>query len=66
MKRFNIDGTVDGSFANGTTDAQMSAIALQSDGKIIIAGQFTTINGISRYHIARLNTNGSVDMTFDP
>ena len=41
-------------------------IALQCDGKIIIAGGFTTFNGIARNGIARLNANGTLDTTFNP
>jgi uncharacterized delta-60 repeat protein len=41
-------------------------VALQPDGKIIIGGSFTNINGTSRNNIARLNSDGSVDLSFDP
>ena len=51
-----------GTGANDTVDA----LALQPDGKIILGGDFTRINGIPRFRIARLNTNGSVDTSFDP
>ena len=42
------------------------AVAEQADGKLIIGGQFTTVNGASRKNIARLNANGTLDATFDP
>lgn len=38
----------------------------QPDGKIIIGGQFTEFNGVSRNGIARLNANGSLDENFNP
>src|SRR5207244_9188376 len=43
----------------------------QSDGKILIGGDFTTFspNGgvaVTRNHIARLNPNGTLDTAFDP
>ena len=44
----------------------IAALALQQDGRIIVGGNFTAFNGFSRYHIARLNTDGSVDTTFNP
>ena len=44
----------------------ISALALQPDGKIIIAGNFTSFNGVNRHHIARLNSDGSLDTTFTP
>jgi hypothetical protein len=36
------------------------------DGKIIIAGDFITVNGASRTCVARLNANGTLDETFNP
>jgi uncharacterized delta-60 repeat protein len=41
------------------------AAAVQSDGKVIVGGDFTWVNGVQRFGIARLNTDGSVDATFD-
>ena len=45
--------------------AQISAAVLQNDGKIIIGGDFTTYNGVSRNHIARINPDGTLDATFN-
>ena len=44
------------------------SIAVQTDGKILIGGFFTTLNGgtVTRNRIARLNTDGTVDTTFNP
>ena len=47
---------------NGTVRAS----ALQSDNKIIVGGDFTTYSGSSPARIARLNTNGTLDTTFNP
>jgi len=44
----------------------VNAIAVQIDGKVIIGGQFESVNGISRGNIARLNINGSVDEEWNP
>lgn len=68
IARLNSNGTLDTSFAvTGTGfNAQISAISLQSDGKILVAGPFTAYNGIPRPHIARLNSDGSLDLSFDP
>jgi uncharacterized delta-60 repeat protein len=41
-------------------------MSLQPDGKIVIGGFFTTVEGVKRNRIARLNTNGSLDTSFDP
>ena len=66
LARLNSDGTLDTAFlsaANGAND-QVFAVALQTDGKILIGGLFTTVNNTARNRIARLNTNGSLDTAF--
>jgi len=61
---FDSDGIVTTEF--GSNSATASALALQSDGKIVVAG--TTINssspGALNYALARYNTNGSLDNSF--
>jgi len=70
MARLNPDGSLDTMFnasgGSGGLNLSVNAIALQPDGKILVGGEFTTYNGFSRNRIARLNANGSLDMTFDP
>ena len=41
------------------------AVATQSDGKILIGGGFSTIMGGLRYRIARINTDGTLDINFN-
>ncbi|MBK8466694.1 MAG: hypothetical protein IPL32_12770 [Chloracidobacterium sp.] len=70
IARLNPDGTLDITFnpnANGT----VSAIAVQTDGKILLGGEFTTLeaNGAPiapRNRIARVNADGTLDGSFDP
>jgi len=65
--RFHPDGTLDLSFDPGPgPDAQVSALAIQSDGKIVIGGLFTNVAGLTRTRVARLNGDGSLDASFDP
>jgi uncharacterized delta-60 repeat protein len=65
--RLNTDGSLDTTFDSGVGATNtMSVRALQPDGKIIIAGEFTNYNGTSRSYFARLNTDGSIDTTFNP
>ena len=42
------------------------AVALQPDGKVILAGGFSRVLGIARNKIARLNTDGTLDLGFNP
>lgn len=67
LARLNSDGSLDSSFNPGTgADATVNVILLQPDGKILVGGNFGTVNGVSRASVARLNTNGSLDSTFTP
>ena len=38
--------------------------SIQSDGKIIIGGWFTSYNGTASNYIARLNVDGTLDSSF--
>jgi uncharacterized delta-60 repeat protein len=65
MVKLNPDGTVNNSFNVGSGfNNVVNTIVLQNDGKIIVAGDFTSVNGLSYSRIARLNPNGSVDTSF--
>jgi uncharacterized delta-60 repeat protein len=65
--RLNSDGTRDTAFmANVGTGASLSvnAIAIQSDGKILLGGNFTTFNGTTTNRIITLNSDGTRDTAF--
>lgn len=68
--RLNEDGTTDTSFVTGTGfSGQVNGIAIQSDGKILVAGAYSGYNGVisnTRRYLVRLNTDGSFDTTFNP
>ncbi len=65
IARFNFDGSLDTSFDPGTgADGEITAAVLQSDGRIVVAGRFTSFNGFTHNRVCRLNANGSVDQTF--
>ncbi len=67
IARMNADGTLDTSFDPGTgTDNVVYGMALQPDGRVVIAGAFQTVEEVGRAHIARLNADGSLDTSFDP
>ncbi|MBN2159642.1 MAG: delta-60 repeat domain-containing protein [Spirochaetes bacterium] len=65
--RLNADGSVDSTFNNGGTgaDGGVVTMAIQRDGKVLVGGYFTTYNGPVPDRIIRLNTDGSVDSTFN-
>ncbi len=67
--RLNADGSLDGTFSSPVFTvfnfrSEIFAIALQSDGKILVGGRFSTVNGVPRSTLVRLNGNGTVDETF--
>jgi uncharacterized delta-60 repeat protein len=69
VARYNANGSLDLSFgAEGITltdfgqNDSASAVALQADGKIVVAG--SVIQGTSDFALARFNSNGSLDTGF--
>jgi uncharacterized delta-60 repeat protein len=69
LARLTAAGVVDAAFgpelarAAGES-ATVAAAAIQADGKILIAGSFARVNGIQRTNYARLNPDGSTDVSF--
>jgi uncharacterized delta-60 repeat protein len=66
IARLKADGTLDETFIVGTGfDAAIYDLAIQSDGKIIVVGNFDTYNGVTNLNnIVRLNSDGSLDPSF--
>ena len=67
--RVTSSGYTDTSFLvapNSGANDFIAALALQPDGNIIIGGNFTAFNGNNRHYIARLNSDGTLDTTFNP
>ena len=68
LARLNPDGTLDSGFTTGLgagANATVSAIALQADNRIVVAGQFTQASGVTRNRITRLMPDGTVDPTIN-
>ncbi len=78
VARLNADGTPDASFGkaeDGTPDGSVetslgkgddkaSAVALQADGKIVVAGTHVAEDGSSNILVARYDATGAPDATF--
>ena len=75
VARFDVDGTLDASFSfdgrvevdfdAGDGNDACGAVAVQSDGKVVLAGSTsdsTTLSG--DFAVARLNEDGTLDTTF--
>lgn len=67
VARLNTDGSLDTTFQtiNGGADAEVWALAVQPDQKILIGGAFTHVNAVGRVRIARLNSDGTLDASFN-
>jgi uncharacterized delta-60 repeat protein len=67
IARLNADGSLDAGFDPGTgANHVVLAVAQQADGRVLIGGAFSAVNGTDRNYIARLNADGSLDLGFDP
>lgn len=59
-------GEIDTSFDYSTGfNNTVRVICIQSDGKILVGGGFTTYKGLTANGIIRLNPNGSIDSSFN-
>lgn len=65
LMRLHPDGTVDATY-NASTDNTVLALATQADGRVVIGGYFTRVNGVVRNYVARLLADGALDPNFNP
>ena len=71
VARYNVDGSLDGTFNYdgkvttpiGSVSDQAKCIVIQSDGKIVVAGDSKTTSN-TLFAVVRYNTDGSLDSTF--
>ena len=68
--RLNTDGTLDTAFKLNADD-EVDVIVVQADGRILIGGYFAAITPtgaptVMRNHIARVNSDGTLDTAFNP
>jgi len=71
VARLNADGSLDTSFVDSQAyfsespaNVAILDLALQTDGKVLVAGQFDKIGGKTRQGIARLHADGTLDEAF--
>ncbi|HZU39310.1 MAG TPA: hypothetical protein VFA18_25515, partial [Gemmataceae bacterium] len=71
LARYNPNGSLDTSFGNGGTATTVfsnqigiSSLALQPDGKFVVAGTLSSSTGTSSGLLLRYNSNGTLDTTF--
>ncbi len=67
LARLNSDGTLDTTFADPLLNQLGYGVAVQPDGKVLVAGYFTSAGGSVRNYLARFNADGTLDTSFqDP
>ncbi|UOQ76743.1 T9SS type A sorting domain-containing protein [Hymenobacter sp. 5516J-16] len=67
LARLLPDGTVDAAFtAASAANGPVMALALQTDGKIVVGGSFSSLSGGARVAIGRLLPTGTLDTPFAP
>jgi uncharacterized delta-60 repeat protein len=73
VARFNTDGSLDTTFSgdglqttdfNARTDIAFG-VAIQNDGKIVVVGFSNSVSTGNDFAVARYNTDGTLDTTFD-
>ena len=68
LVRLNSDGSIDTSFTTNQGDGILNggvySIAIQSDGKILVGGSFTFVDGSDKERLFRLNSDGTYDNDF--
>ncbi|KQO21001.1 hypothetical protein ASF10_15600 [Flavobacterium sp. Leaf82] len=66
IARLNYDGSIDNSFVTGTGfDNDVRKILVLEDNKVLVGGFFNTYKGVASGAVVRLNSDGSVDATFN-
>ncbi|MGH8024023.1 MAG: Calx-beta domain-containing protein, partial [Limisphaerales bacterium] len=68
LARLDSNGSLDVGFnpGSGATNGVIDAIAIQTDGKVLVGGSFTNFDGFASTNIVRLNDDGSLDAGFAP
>jgi uncharacterized repeat protein (TIGR01451 family)/uncharacterized delta-60 repeat protein len=67
IARLNPNGSLDATFNSGIGfNKTVYALAIDTNGNILVGGDFTSYNTVYVNHIARLLTNGALDTTFLP
>lgn len=69
ISRRNADGSLDSSFTSPSFSASSDSVAINAlhilaDGSMILGGNFSVVNSVSRANLVRLSSNGTLDVLF--
>ena len=66
VRRLNTNGSIDNSFSPIVTDnGVVNTVKIRSDGKVLVGGSFTAVNGFLQGRLSLINSDGSIDLTFN-
>ncbi len=65
IARINLDGSLDAAFANAV-DQQINALAVQTNGAVLVGGFFNLLGGEPCNYLGRLHADGTLDTKFNP
>ena len=67
VARLNADGSLDASFDPGAgPNGTVNTVKAMANGQVLIGGTFTSVDGVARGGLARLNVDSSLDLSFTP
>ncbi|MFC0019296.1 immunoglobulin domain-containing protein [Roseibacillus persicicus] len=70
LTKINADGTPDLTFPQVVGNGNIASIDIDSNGRYLVGGRFTQLNANGSFvninYIARINSDGTIDSTFDP
>jgi uncharacterized delta-60 repeat protein len=66
LAELGADGQVVREYSPAVLPAMVTSVLLQTDGKLVIGGMFSTVYGVTRNGVARLHPDGTLDTGFDP
>lgn len=68
IARIESNGAVDETFnpVLAVSSSGVTGVVAEPDGKVAFVGRFTTVNGVSKPNLARVDSTGVLDPTFNP
>lgn len=65
LLRLNADGSFDSMLGSFQPNGGLFGSTVQSDGRVLLGGEFTGFGGTPRRNLLRLNADGTLDQSFD-
>lgn len=66
LRRVLSNGAIDATFVTVNTSGRIDDAVVQPTGKVVIVGDFDTVDSVVRPGVARINADGTLDTGFNP